>query len=331
MAACQPMNPVLRSLLDAGAAFAPVDQDAQPNQRCAGLLALGRLGADDAALSDFAAQQEARLQPAPDVAAWPAGDAWTARLGDAKAWAPYRDLLGQWLFYEDAGDVLGQTLPRLVQGCAGAGFAGLIRTAYALQAHHRQELVDALAYWAASHLDLQPTDGARPAARAGSDPESALRRLHAAAASRRGFAAAVQGAARDSAFGPAVAMLVPDAQLLQRLSLLAAQAYAASGAPLAAQLLISTHALGVVLPFVDADASPAALHDYWRAFAAVVCVAGLRDGAPPAPRTWRALLAQVRACRAPDAICLVDSCRALEKAYGPDPLWRQAATRALWP
>ena len=100
------------------------------------------------------------------------------------------------------------------------------------QAHHRQELVDALAYWAASHLDLQPTDGARPAARAGRDPEPALRRLHAAAASRRGFAAAVQGAARDSAFGPAVAMLVPDARLLQRLSLLAAQAYAASGAPM---------------------------------------------------------------------------------------------------
>jgi len=325
------MNPVLRSLLDAGAAFAPVDRDAQPNQRCAGLLALERLGADDAALNDLAARLDARLQPAPDVMAWPAGDAWTDGLGKAKAWAPYRDLLGQWLFYEDAGDVLGQTLPRLLQGCAGAGFAGLIRTAYALQAHHRQELVDALAYWAATHLDLDPTDGARPGARAGSDPEPALRRLHAAPVSRRSFASAVQGAARDSTFGPAVAMLVPDAQLVQRLSLLAAQAYAASGAPLAGQLLISTHALGVVLPFVDADAAPAALNAYWRAFAAMVCVAGLRDGPPPEARSWRAILARVRDCRETHTICLVDACRALEKTYGPDPRWQQAATRALWP
>jgi len=98
----------------------------------------------------------------------------------------------------------------------------------------------------------------------------------------------------------------------------------------AAQLVISAQALDVLLQFIDDEALPAALQDYWRAFAAVVCVAGLRDAPPPEPRSWRVILARVRDCRDPRAICLVDSCRALEKSYGPDPVWRQAATRALW-
>ena len=330
MAAFQPHNPVLRTLLDAGAHFGPLDRAANPNQRCAGLVALARLGADDAALTDMAAQQDAGLQPAPDVAPWPPGDPWTDGLGKAQAWAPYRDLMGQWLFYEDAGDVLRQTLPRLLQGCAGAGFAGLIRTAYAVQAQHRQELVDALAYWASAHLALVPGAPVRPVAPASADPEPAPRRLHAVAASGRGVDKAMQTLARETAFAQAVAMLVPDGDMVRRLAALAAQAYAASGTPLAAQLLISTQALDVLLPFVDADALADARQDYWRAYAAVVCVAGLRDAQPPEPRSWRAILARVRECQDPRAACLVDSCRALEKSYGADPLWRQAASRALW-
>ena len=330
MAEYLPTNPVLRAFFDTGAAFSPLDRDAHPNQRCAGLLALDRLGADDVALKDFAAQQDARLQPAPEAAAWPAGDAWAEGLGKAEAWAPYRKLMGQWLFYEDAGDMLYQTLPPLLRGSGGAGFAGLIRTAYAVQAHHRQELADALAYWASCHLALPKADGVRAAARPSADPEPALRRLHAAPPSRRSWDHAVQAVAREAAFEQAVAMLVPDAQLVQRLSALAAQAFAATGAPLAAQLVISAQALDVLLQFIDDEALPAALQDYWRAFAAAVCVAGLRDAPPPEPRTWRVILARVRDCRDPRAICLVDSCRALEKTYGPDPVWRQAATRALW-
>ncbi len=330
MTAFQPTNPVLRTLFDAGADFGPLDRDANPHQRCAGLLALARLGADDAALTDMAAQQDAGLQPAPDVAPWPAGDPWTDGLGKSQAWAPYRDLMGQWLFYEDAGDVLRQTLPRLLQGCAGRGFAGLIRSAYAVQAQHRQELVDALAFWASSHLALAPAPVVRPAAQASADPEPALRRLHAATVSGRGVDKALQALACETAFEQAVAMLVPDGSMVRRLSALAAQAYAASGTPLAAQLLISTQAMDVLLPFVDEDALADARRDYWRAFAALVCVAGLRDAPPPEPRSWRAILLRVRECRDPRAVCLVDSCRTLEKSCGTDPVWRQAATRALW-
>ena len=331
MAASFTMGPVLRALLDTGAGFGPLDHHGNPSQYCAGLLALARLGADDAALNAFMAQQDACMQPAPDVAPWPLGDAWTDGLGKAQAWAPYRDLMGQWLFYEDAGDVLRQILPRLMQGCAGAGFAGLIRTAYALQAQHRQELVDALAYWASAHMALPSAHAAHGSALSGGDPEQALRRLHAVPVGARGLGKALQAAASDGVFQAAVAMFTLEKQTLPQLSRLAAQACAASGMPLAAQLLTSTYALGVVLPFVDEDVVSLVLQDYWRAFAAVVCVAGLRDAPPPEPRSWRAILAQVRECRDPRVICLVDSCRVLEKAHGADPLWRQAATRALWP
>ena len=331
MAASFTMSPVVRAVLDTGAGFGPLDRNANPNQRCAGLLALARLGADNAALNAFIAQQDALMQPAPDVAPWPLGDAWTDGLGKAESWAPYRDLMGQWLFYEDAGDVLRQILPRLMQGCAGAGFAGLIRTAYALQAQHRQELVDALAYWASAHMALPSAQAMQGSALSGADPERALRRLRAVPIGGRGLGKALQSAASDGAFQQAVAMFSLEKQTLPQLSRLAAQACAASGAPLAAQLLTSTYALGVVLPFVDDDALSLALNDYWRAFAAVVCVAGLRDAPQPEPRSWRAILAQVRECRDPRVICLVDSCRVLEKTYGLDPLWRQAATRALWP
>lgn len=331
MAAHQPDNPVLRTLLDAGANFGPLDRNANPNQRGAGLLALARLGADDGALRAMAALQDASLLPAPDVAPWPPGDPWTDGLGTAQAWAPYRDLMGQWLFYEDAGDVLRQTLPRLLQGCAGHGFAGLIRSAYAVQAQSRQELVDALAFWASSHLALAPAAAPGPRALVGADPEPALRRLRAVARSGSGLDKSVQAAARDTAFGHAVAMFVPDGNMVRRLSALAAQAYAANGTDLAAQLLISARAIDVLLPFVDADLVADARRDYWHAFAALVCVAGLRDAPAPAPRSWRAIALRVRACRDPRAVCVVDSCRALEKSYGADPLWRQAATRALWP
>ena len=330
MAAPAVSKPLVRTLLDAGAAFGPLDRQGHPSLRSAGVLALARLGADDAALQDFASRQDAVSLPAPDAAAWPAGDAWAQQLGSAAAWAAYRDLMGQWLFYEDAGAVLRQTLPRLVQGCAGQGFAGLIRSAYAVQSQHRQELVDALAYWASAHLALDLAPGLRPLVPASADPQRALRQLHAVDLAARSTDAAVQALACTRAFGQAVAVLAPDAQLLQRLAALAAQAYAASGTSLAGQLLLSAWALGVLLPFADEDAWPALRQDYWHAFAALVCVADLRDAPPPQPRSWRAIVLRARSCREPHALCLVDACRALEKAYGADPLWRQAATRALW-
>ena len=118
------------------------------------LAALKRLGADDARLAAFAARYSQRLRPAPAPAEWPAGEPWRARLGQTNAWPAYRHLFLHWLVTESADAVLQQTMPTLMAGCGGAAFHGLIRTAYAVQSGHGQELADALAYWACRWLDL---------------------------------------------------------------------------------------------------------------------------------------------------------------------------------
>ena len=118
------------------------------------LAALKRLGADDERLAAFAARYSQRLRPAPAPAEWPAGEPWRARLGQPGAWPAYRHLFLHWLVTESADAVLQQTVPTLIAGCGGAAFHGLIRTAYAVQSGHGQELADALAYWACRWLDL---------------------------------------------------------------------------------------------------------------------------------------------------------------------------------
>jgi len=138
----------LAALLDDGVRFDAEYQGGLSNHLPMALLALQRLGAGPERLREFAATYQARLRPAPAAEPWPPGDAWAARLGQSQAWAPYRDLFTQWLDHEPAAAVLRQALPVLMPGCGAAAFHGLIRTAAAVQAAHRRELADALAYWA---------------------------------------------------------------------------------------------------------------------------------------------------------------------------------------
>jgi hypothetical protein len=128
----------LAALLDEGACFDAEYRGGLSNHLPMALQALQALGADAARLQAFAQRYSRRLQPARPAEAWPAGEPWAARLGDPAAWPAYRDLFAQWLAYEDAGDVLRQVLPLLMQGCGAAAFHGLIRTASAVQATHRQ-------------------------------------------------------------------------------------------------------------------------------------------------------------------------------------------------
>ena len=163
----------LTDLLDAGASFDAEYGGGLSNHRPMALLALARLGATEAQLNAFAQTYSRRLQAAPPHSPWPAGDAWASRLGERGAWPAYRDLFGEWLLHEHSRDVLSQTLPRLMQGCGAAAFHGLIRTAYAVQASRRQELADALAYWACRWLDLGAPQGAGTV----TEPETVLRQL----------------------------------------------------------------------------------------------------------------------------------------------------------
>jgi hypothetical protein len=56
------------------------------------LVALARLGADDARLAAFAERYATRLRPAPAAEPWPAGEPWQRHFGDPRAWPAYRRL-----------------------------------------------------------------------------------------------------------------------------------------------------------------------------------------------------------------------------------------------
>lgn len=312
----------LLALLDEGAAFDAEYGNGLSNHLPMALQALHRLGAGEERLATFARAYVPRLDAAPPAAAWPAGDAWTSRLGERAAWPAYRDLFAQWLLHEGAGDVLGQVLPRLMPGVGAAAFHGLIRTASAVQSAHRQELADALAYWACRWLDLGHSRARGRAA----DPARLLPRLPVAASGARLIFERMQAAAALPAFTQTVAQLRIDAGTLPRLAELAATLYARSGDFTVLHLVTSAHAMRVLLPFLEEPVP--AVRAYWRAFAAGVAATDLEPEEPAAPQPWERLLELALASDDEHVIKLVDVCREETAAYGGE-AWQRAASRLL--
>jgi len=312
----------LAALLDAGAAHDAEYAGGLSNHLPMALLALQRLGADDAHLQAFAESHASRLEPAPAPEAWPAGDAWAVHLGRREAWPLYRDLFLQWLDNEAAGEVLRQVLPRLMTGCGAAAFHGLIRTAYAVRSAHRRELADGLAYWACRWLDL----GESRALGRTPDPARLLPRLPVPGGSQRLIFDRMQAASALPAFAPTVAQLRVDEGTLARLAALAAGLYARSGNFTALHLLTSAHALRVLLPFIDEPVP--ALRAYWRAFAAGVAASSAEPDELPPLQDWPRIVEFALASNDDHVIKLVDSCREQTEAYGGD-AWRRAASRLL--
>lgn len=301
----------LQTLLDEGARFDAEYRGGLSNHLPMALLALQRLGADEARLAGFASAYAARLEPAPPAAEWPAGEAWAHRLGEREAWPAYRALFAEWLSYELPEQVLEQVLPQLMAGCGAAAFHGLIRAAYAVQSRHDGELADALAYWACRWL---PLDGTLPATEHGLIFER------------------MQVAAAQPGFEEAVDAVALDAGTLERLSRASAMLYAASGDFTVLHLVTSCHAMRVLLPY--ADDGLAAVDEYIVAHVAGLraSAAGVTSGAAPgepAPLLpWDELIAAALASDDEHLIKLVDSAREEEAAYGGNE-WQRAASKAV--
>jgi hypothetical protein len=312
-------------LLNACASFAAFDQQGQCALRAPGLVALTRMQASTEDLNAFVRSYDAQLQASPAWEAWPAGEAWGFALGQAQAWPQYRDLFFQWLAYEAAGQVLPQALPRLTRSCGAAGFDGLLRTAYAVEARHHHELADALSVWACCWQERTPLPAA--AAGAGSDALPVLRQLPRIANKAGDWAQAMHRAANTPALLRAAGQLHTDSDTLEQLAGLAAQAYACTGNAAAQALLSSADAMRRILPHMD-EPEPA-LRSYWQDFAATVAVAGLQLGKAPTALPWPELLRQARTSRDVRSITLVDCCHQTAQAYGRDGWWRSAASRAV--
>ena len=322
-------HPTLLHWLDASAKFDAEYGDGLSSHLPTAALALHRLGARPQRLQAWAEAYATRLQPAPPAQEWSAGDAWAAHLGRREAWPLYRSLFTQWLHHESAGDVLEAVLPRLIEGCAGAAFHGLIRTAYAAQAAHRQELADALAHWASTWLALD-APGAAPGQGAEVDPAAVLRRLPLPPMPVPGrlIAERMVVAAAWPGFGAAVARLRVDDQTLERLARGAAEMYAASGNFTVLHLLTSAHAVRVLLPLLEPEARLTAVQAYWRAYAAAWAASSARDRGTVALQPWARIVATAIAADDDHSARLVDSCREQSQAYGGD-VWRSAASRVV--
>ena len=295
----------LKTLLDGGARFDAEYRGGLSNHLPMALLALRRLGADDARLAAFAASYAARLEPAPPAAEWPAGEAWTSRLGERAAWPAYRALFAEWLSYEMPQQVFEQVLPQLMPGCGAAAFHGLIRSAYAAQSGHDGELADALAYWACRWLSL---DGTPPAA----EPGLIFERMQLAAA-QPGFEEAVDAVALD-------------AGTLERLSRGSAMLYAASGNFTVLHLVTSCHAMRLLLAL--ADDVLVAVEDYIVAHVAGLHASGATPDEPAPALPWDELVSVALNSDDEHLIKLVDSAREEEAAYGGNE-WQRAASRAV--
>jgi hypothetical protein len=314
------------------AAHAPEYGGGLSNHLSATLVALERLGADDARLSAFAAAYAPRLQTAPAEQPWPAGEPWPDRLGQHEAWPVYRALFTEWIAQEGASDMLGQVLPQLMPGVSAAAFHGLIRTAYALRSGHLGELADALAYWACRHQRLgamhHPLAGTARAP-ATDDPVALLRELRAGRSRAHLISEQIRDAAADGRVNRVAARLFVDEGTPERLARAAAFAYAQTGSFTALHLVTGTHAMRVVTRFVDEPLSAWAW--FWQAFAHAVVAARLKPLPPAALRPWATLVAKARSSNDEHLIKLVESCREKEKAYARrgDALWREAASRAV--
>lgn len=323
----------LRTLLGESARFDAEYADGLSSHLPMALVALHRLGADEARLRQFAQRYAARLHPAPPMAPWSAGEPWRDRLGDPAAWPAYRALFRDWLAQEGAADVLPQVLPVLAQGVGAAAFHGPIRSAYALAANHLDELADALAYWACRWFSL----GSARAAGTQGDPAPLLGALRIAPPTAGLIAQRMHAVARDAAFAPAVDRLRIDGSTLPALARLAAQGYAASGNFTLLHLVTGAHALRVLLPCFDEDDRLPAVAQFWRAFAAGHAASGVQARGPAAapaaaraPADWPALVEAAVRSDDDHVIKLVDSSREQEKAYGGE-VWRRAAARAACP
>lgn len=309
-------------LLDASGQYDAEYADGLSNHLPMALAALKRLGADDARLAEFAARYSTRLHPAPAATDWPAGTPWRAQLGVPAAWSAYRHLFLHWLVSEGAEPVLQQALPTLMQGCGAAAFHGLIRTAYAVQAGHGQELADALAYWACRWLDL----GAPPPSGQRADPAPLLKALAQPTPSGDLIVDRMAKAARHPGFNAATAGLRIDAKTLSRLARVAARLYARSGNFTALHLVTSAQAMTVLLPLTDEPLPAVAA--YWRAYAAGFVASGAMPGRAPIARPWPELMAAARASDDDHLIKLIDACRQAQVIAGGADDWQRAATRA---
>ena len=311
----------LNTLLDAAADLGPEYGGHLSSHLPMALVALQALGADDQRLHRFFDEHRTRLPRVPATVVDEGRDE-QALFGQIEHFSVLRQRFAAELALAGRDAVLRRLLPRLVPGCAGAAFHGLIRTASAVRAGHMVELAAALAYWAARCQPLPPTQPTPM----GSADDWMQRLLQAPPGARlpdRSIAGRAARLAGLPVFAPWAGPVPAAPDWPARLAQAAVQRYLSSGDFSVLHLITAGHALRALQPWLD----EAAWLQFARAFAAV-WLSARTDPAAPARAdpggAWPAIVQLALRSDDEHVIKLVWSCREEETVYG-GPAWRHAA------
>jgi hypothetical protein len=303
----------LHELLDAELAYDPVTVQDFSDHLPMALVALDRLGASDARLAEFSERYASSLVPVRD-------DVQSVR----DRYASDVDALG-------IDGAVRANLPRFVPGIGSAAFHGVIRLAYAIEARHAGQVAAALAYCDEVREPLSaappPAWGDDPVAlleAVRGDPVLAGRRFDAVSISdRMALVAAVPE------FAASAGLRLRD-DSLARVAAAARALHACTGDFTALHAVTGTHAVRVVLPYLDVAQQALALRYHFEAIAAAYLTMGTPRIAPVdtthAP-AWDDLVATALASDDEHVVKLTYTAQAEARAHGDDATYRWCAAR----
>ena len=255
------------------------------------LIAMHRLGGDDARLAQyFARYRDAhRLAPAPAPVAAITRETWAQARGDRARESDHRAFFDAEVGRRGARATIAAYLPRLLPGLAASATHGLMRLAYGVLRDDDAEIAAALGYWSATYLELGAATGAAPAT---DDPAAVLVAMKPVEAFRHveveidllwHFMRAI--AARPE-FGGLVDRLAIGPDTLSRLRAASLALYAGTMDFCALHAVTGCHWLRLIAPVNPAP--ELALRYFWQAIAALYPKIGFPDPlAAEALEAWR--------------------------------------------
>jgi len=143
----------LQRILHTFSTFAPLYGDRLANHLPMAATALWQLGGDAATIERFCRNYASRLLRRPESSA--VGEGIEAPKFGAPQYFEHNAVFFKAQIETSSTDaVLRQWVPRLLPGLSASAFHGLIRTAYAVEAGSPLEIADALASWASDYVEF---------------------------------------------------------------------------------------------------------------------------------------------------------------------------------
>ncbi|SHF20396.1 Protein of unknown function [Kaistia soli DSM 19436] len=306
------------------------------------LVAMNRLGSDDARLAEWLAmyRRVKGLVPMPPRVAPIARENWLDHLGDRSREADYRDLMMAEVRRLGIDDAIHAYVPTLIPGIGASALHCLMRLAYGVLRMDPNEVGTAIGYWCATYLKMPQATGAAPST---DDPgavlaaASAIPDMHALEPETDLLWHTIRAAGEAPGFAPVVDLLEIRSDCLARMASTSLALFAATMDFSALHAVTGTHWVRLVSPHLPAADRPRIIRHFWQIIASLVPKIGFPSLPSaeeveawrrlPAP-SWDEIAAAAIASDDEHDISLVFSAREEEKIYG-DPLYRVVAARRV--